>query len=60
MKPKYYLALSRKEYNLILNSLNDLRNSLIDKGKYTDGVDDVIVKFARAKMKKFKVIHTEG
>ena len=59
MKQKYYLALDRSEYNLILNSLNDLRNSLIARGKYTDGVDDVIVKFGSAKTKKFKVIYTE-
>ena len=59
MKQKYYLALDRNEYDLILNSLNDLRNSLIEKGKYTDGVDDVIVKIVGAKTKKFKVIYME-
>ena len=59
MKRKYYLAFDKNEYNLILSSLNDLRNRLIAIEKYTDGVDDVIVKFVSAKMKKFKIIYTE-
>lgn len=59
MKKKYYLALTGNEYNFIFNALNDLRNSLIAQGRYTDGVDDVILKFAGAKMKKFKINDAE-
>ena len=56
---KYHLALTDSEYSLIINSLNDLRNDLIEQGRYTDAVDDVLVKFIGAKKKKFKIIYLE-
>ena len=56
---KYHLALTDNEYSLIINSLNDLRNELIAQGRYTDAVDDVLVKFIGAKKKKFKIIYLE-
>ena len=56
---KYHLALTDNEYSLIINSLNDLRNDLIAQGRYTDAVDDVLVKFIGAKKKKFKIIYLE-
>lgn len=59
MKQKYYLALGAEERRLILESLNDLRNRLIATGKYTDAVDELLIKFANARLKKFKVIYTE-
>ena len=57
---KYHLALTDNEYSLIINSLNDLRNDLIAQGRYTDAVDDVLVKFIGAKKKNFKIIYQEG
>ena len=54
---KYHLALTDNEYSLIINSLNDLRNELIAQGRYTDAVNDVLVKFIGAKKKKFKIIY---
>ena len=51
---KYHLALTDSEYSLIIKSLNDLRNELIAQGRYTDAVNDVLVKFIGAKKKKFK------
>ncbi len=59
MKQKYHLALDTEERRLILESLNDLRNRLIKAGKYTDAVDELMIKFAKAKLKKFKVNFTE-
>ena len=56
---KYHLALTDDEYSLIIKSLNDLRNDLIEQGRYTDAVDDVLVKFIGAKKKKFKIIYLE-
>ena len=56
---KYYLALTANEYRLIIKSLNDLRNDLISQGRYTDAVDDVLVKFIGAKKKNFKIIYQE-
>ena len=57
---KYHLAPTDSEYSLIINSLNDLRNDLIAQGRYTDAVDDVLVKFIGAKKKNFKIIYQEG
>lgn len=59
MKQKYHLALDTEERRLILESLNDLRNRLIKAGKYTDAVDELMIKFTKAKLKKFKVNFTE-
>ena len=44
MKQKYYLALSAQEHRLMIESLNQLRNKLIADGKYTDAVDEVLLK----------------
>lgn len=41
---KYYIALNDREYAEIISSLINKRNSLIRLGKYTDGVDEVIMK----------------
>ena len=59
MKTTFYLALDDGERSMIVRSLNSLRNRLISQGKYSDGVDDVLVKFIGAKKKKFKIIYTE-
>ena len=40
----------------MIGSLNDLRNKLIAKGKYTDLVDEVMIKTANAKIKKINVV----
>ena len=37
--------------------LSDLKNTLIRQGKYTDAVDDVLVKLTGAKRKKLKVVY---
>lgn len=58
-KEKYYLALDDFEKRLIINCLNGMRNKLISSGKYTDAVDELLIKFANAKQKKFKVIYRE-
>ena len=55
LRHKYYLALTTEEWRLIIESLNNLRNRLISEGKYTDAVDEVLIKVANAKTKKFKI-----
>ena len=60
MKQKYYLALNAQEHRLIIESLNQLRNKLIADGKYTDAVDEVLLKIISSKQKKFKVIYKEA
>ena len=58
MKQNYYLALDTAERRLIIESLNNLRSRLIAAGRFTDAVDELLLKFVNAKVKKFKVIHT--
>ena len=53
---KRYLYLNYEERRLVIKSLNDLRNRLISEGKYTDLIDEVLVKVANAKIKKMKVV----
>lgn len=60
MKQKYYLALNAQELRLVIESLNQLRNRLIADGKYTDAIDEVLLKIIVAKQKKFKVIFKEA
>ena len=56
MKTKYHVYLNYEERRLVIKSLNDLRNRLISEGKYTDLIDEVLVKVANAKIKKMKVV----
>ena len=37
-----------------------MRNNLIANGKYTEAVDEVLLKVIDAKQKKFKVIYKEA
>ena len=60
MKQKYYLILNDQEHRLMIESLKQLRNKLIADGKYTDAVDEVLLKIIGAKQKKFKVIYKEA
>lgn len=53
---KYHIYLNSEERRLLISCLNDLRNRLIAEGKYTDLVDEVLVKVANTKIKKIKVI----
>ena len=43
-----------------MNCLNEMRNNLIANGKYTDAVDEVLLKIIDAKQKKFKIIYKEA
>ena len=52
----YHVYISSEERRLLISSLNDLRNRLIAEGKYTDLVDEVMIKTANAKIKKINVV----
>lgn len=53
---KYYLVFDEIERRVVLRSLNELRNRLLSEGRYTDAVDQLLIKFVNAKKKKFKII----
>ncbi len=52
---KFYIYLTPEERNLITESLVAKKNSLISARKYTDGVDDVLLKIMKSKLKKVRV-----
>ena len=52
---KYYIAIDESERRIILNDLNALRNKLLAQDRYTDAVDDVLIKVVNAPIKKFKI-----
>ncbi len=55
---RYYIYITPEERNLITESLVAKKNLLIATGKYTDGVDEVLLKIMRVKLKKVRVIYT--
>ena len=54
---KYHIYLTEQERSEVIKSLIDLKNALIRQGKYTDAVDDVLVKLTGAKRKKLKGVY---
>ena len=52
MEKKRYIALDDSEWKIVINVLNDLRNSLIQQGRYTDAVDDIMIKVIDTKPKR--------
>ena len=52
---KYHLYLTADEQSKVRQSLIDLKNNLIAQGRYTDAVDDVLLKVLSAKKKKLKI-----
>ena len=55
MKQKYYVELNRQEWRLVIEGLNRFRNELIAAGRYTDAVDEVLIKVAKAKPRKYRL-----
>ena len=55
MNNKYYVFFTAEERCLLLEGLNTLRNGLIAEGRYTDAVDEVIIKVTKARKKTIKV-----
>ena len=52
---KYHLYLTADEQSKVIQSLIDFKNKLIAQGRYTDAVDDVLLKVLSAKKKKLKI-----
>ena len=52
MEKKRYITLDDCEWKIVINALNDFRNSLIQQGRYTDAVDDIMIKTINAKHKR--------
>jgi len=52
---KNKLLLTVAEWQLVIHGLNELRTSLINEGRYTDFVDEVLMKVISAPTKKVRV-----
>lgn len=52
---KYHLYISANEHSEIIKNLIRLKNKLQSEGRYTDAVDDLIIKFSSAKMKSIQI-----
>ena len=52
---KFHIYLNDDEYSRVIQSLIRLKNSLIAQGRYTDAVDEVLIKFTKARKKKVAV-----
>ena len=52
---KYHIYLSTRERNEIVASLINLKNKLIEQGRYTDAVDYILFKVLKTKRTKIKI-----
>lgn len=52
--PKYHIYLTHDERRTVINSLIDLRNNLISQGRYTDIIDELLIKLTKARTKRIK------
>ena len=55
--PKYHIYLTNEERSEILKSLIDLKNEMIVQGKYTDVLDEIIVKLYKSRKNNINVIY---
>ena len=55
---QFHIYLDDEEFRQVLQALIALKNNLIAQGRYTDAVDDVLIKFTKARKKKdYRSIH---
>ena len=56
MREKFnHLYLDSHERQIVIHSLVELKNQLIQQGRYTDCVDELIFKVANAPVKRMKI-----
>ena len=52
---KYHLYLTDEKYSLVMQAWVLLKNKLIQDGRYTDAVDELIIKLSKDKRKKVRI-----
>lgn len=56
MKQKdFHIYLTEQERTQVVGALIELKNSLIVQGRYTDAVDEVLIKITKARKKHIAV-----
>ncbi len=53
---RYFVVFSDLERRTLVYCLNEIRTRLKQEGRYTDAVDDLILRICDAPTKKFKII----
>jgi len=53
LKKKHYLYLNKSEHSILIKSLVQMKNKLTQQGRFTDCVDDLLLKVIAAPMKRF-------
>ena len=59
MSEKRVIEVDEYQHGLILHSLNDKRNELVEQGKDTEFVDDTLIEVMDAPMKREKKRHRD-
>ena len=59
MDEKRVIEVGEYQHGLIINSLNDKRNELVEQGKDTEFVDDTLIEVMDAPMKREKKRHRD-
>ena len=52
---KNHIYMDSQERTLLLHSLVELKNQLIQQGRYTDCIDEIIFKVTNAPVKRVKI-----
>ena len=60
MQKKYHIYLDDYERRIVVNCLNEMRTKLLSEGRYSDPVDEILLKIIDAPTKKLKVIYKES
>ena len=55
--PDYHLYLTDDEYSQVIHCLVELKNKMMEQGRYTDVIDEVLLKFSKDKKKKIKITY---
>lgn len=56
MKQKdFHIYLTEQERTQVIGALIELKNSLMAQGRYTDAVDDILIKVTKARKKRLAV-----
>lgn len=53
--PKYHIYLTPDERRTVINSRIDLRNDPLSQDRYTDIIDELIIRLTKARIKRIKV-----
>ena len=59
MSEKRVIEVDEYQHGLIINSLNDKRNELVEQGKDTEFADDTLIEVMDAPMKREKKRHRD-